>query len=102
MLRPLDDEDRSLDAAIRREYRAATTGWARAYEDSIQEGLKKHSRLTKAIVLPFASTAFRPNHTANLTREYFAELPRSDPASLNDGDWQAPLSKKRRFGESAW
>lgn len=85
MLRPLDDEDHSLAAPLRNEYRLAAATFFQSYERGVREDMEKRAWFIRATALPFVSAAMRPNHTTNLLQERFAKLP-----------------DKRRFGESAW
>jgi len=102
MLRPLDDEDRDLTAAMRNEYRIAAAEWFQSYDRGVRQGLEKHSWVTRTIVLPFAFAAVRPNHTTNLLQERFAELARTARTGPSGNTAQIAPSKKRRFGDSPW
>jgi len=100
MLRPLDAEDRSLAAAMRNEYRTVAASWPQLLHDSVGKGLEKHSALVRATVLSFASTAYRPNHTANLLHEHVAEALRAERSRAESPIAEAAAPERRRFGAS--
>jgi hypothetical protein len=101
MLRPLDAQDLDLGPAMSFECHSFAAQAGANFSSGLDEGAAKYPLVVRAAARWLVSTAYRPNHTANLFQQQCNKFERWGKTHWN-GELPAPGVDWRYFGESVW